>query len=180
VAIPRSDDMRAALPGAGFVIVCAWMCLLIAISAVQLWFLFQAREMVQPDIAAMAWIFRIYLLVGALKLFVLALALYFLLVHRTRASICGAVAAMLFFTPVAALAARVLGELIASGRFPLHGLPPPAPIEFALSLAAILYLLLSERVNSAFGLRTRALFMAGVPHLWSRLRGREPLDNPPV
>jgi hypothetical protein len=173
-AAANRHDERAG-PGTGMVVVRLWLAFLVLVSLVQLFFVLQTKDYAGG--AGAIAIVRVYIVIGAVKVFALALALYFLVFDRSRASLYGAVAAMLFFTPLADLLADTISHYITFEAVRVRLLPFPAPLEFAVNGVAIAYLFLSARVNAVYGLRTREFVVGGTPRLWTKLRGRAPLDS---
>ena len=168
--------------GPGLLLVRVWLLFLTAVGLVQIYFIFRAPEefpFVTMD-SSMRTIFGVHLTAAAIKVFALALAAWCLTFRRTAGSIYVSVAALLFFVPGASWLAHLLSQLLTGG--PLL-MPIPlvhAPLEFALNLVAISWLLLSERANALFGLDTRERVAVFIPRLWTRLRGRAPLNNQSV
>jgi hypothetical protein len=172
-----SLDRREERAGAGIVAVRLWLVVLILAGLVQLYFVLQVKDFIDPADATGTAIFRIALVSVALRVLALGNGLYFFIASRTRASLYGLVAALLFFNPVAELLTRPISDFMVFEELRFRLLPLPGLPEVAINLVVIAYLLLSPRVNALYGISTRDRLATGLPQLWNRLRGRAPINS---
>jgi SNF family Na+-dependent transporter len=177
MAAAAAIDGRQPGLGAGHLLVRLWLLLLILAGLGQLYFIMEARSHFNLDVPGEVAIFRIAIVSVALRVMVLAAGLYFFHSRRSPASLYGLVAAMLFFAPVAEIVTRSVTDYVALGKLDLRLRPVPGIWELGVNLVVIGFLLLSRRVNDAYGIRTRDHFIEGVPRLWTRLRGRTPING---
>ena len=163
--------------GTGIVAVRVWLVVLILAGFAQLYFVLQAKEFVDPANADGIAIFRVALISVALRVLVLGVGLYAFVTSRTPAGLYGLIAALLFFNPVAELLTRPISDYMIFEELRFRLLPLPGLPELAVNLAVIGYLLLSPRVNRLYGIGTRERLTTHLPQLWSRLRGRAPINS---
>jgi hypothetical protein len=163
--------------GAGIIAVRLWALVLVLAGFAQLYFVLQVRDFVDPASPSGLAIFRLALVSVALRVLVLGVALYFFTSSRSRASLYGLIAALLFFNPVGELLTRPISDYMVFEELRFRLLPFPGLPEVAVNLAVIAYLLLSPRVNALYGIDTRERLATGLPQLWNRLRGRAPINS---
>jgi hypothetical protein len=170
-------DRREERAGAGIVAVRVWLVVLILAGFAQLYFVLQAKGFVDPANASGLAIFRLALISVALRVLALGVGLYFFVTSRTPASLYVVIAALLFFNPVAELLTRPISDYMIFEELRFRLLPLPGLPELAVNLFVIGYLLLSHRVNALYGTGTRERLTRELPQLWSRLRGRAPINS---
>jgi hypothetical protein len=156
----------------GLAAVRLWLLLLVLAGFVQLYFILQVGPYVDPGIAWMAAIYRLAILSVALRMMVLALALYFFTYHPGRASLYGLIAAIVFHTLLCEAITRMIQGWIGSGSMRIDLLPLLAQPEMIVNTVVIAWFLLSRQVNAIYDLNTREALASGIPELWNRLRGR--------
>jgi hypothetical protein len=172
-----STHGRKERAGAGIVAVRVWLVVLILAGFAQLYFVLQAKDLIDPANAVGIAVFRLTLISVALRVLALGVGLYFFVTSRAPASLYGLIAALLFFNPVAELLTRPIIDYMVFEELRFRLLPLPGVPELALNLIVIGYLLLSRGVNAHYGIGTRERLTTELPQLWNRLRGRAPINS---
>jgi hypothetical protein len=156
----------------GLAAVRLWLVLLVLAGFGQLYFILQAGPYIDPGVAGMVAIYRVAILSVALRMLVLAVALYFFTYHPSRATLYALIAAILFHMPLCEMFTRLIQAWMTSGSMRIDLFSLLTQPEMLINAIVVAWLLLSREVNALYALHTREALASGVPNLWNRLRGR--------